>query len=418
MKNLIAKILLILFICTNLIITTATATTVPPLDAKGVVLMDGITGDVLFSKNPDVQFEPASTTKLMTALVTLDNANLDDKVTIGANPPLVDGSAIGISTGQTYTIKELLLGLLLESGNDTAEALAEHIAGSNAAFAVLMTQKAKDLGANNTTFKNPSGLHEDGHITTAYDLALIMKAAYASPEFNEIDRTPYYIFKSNPNYDGSEKWANNKNHCLNAETPYYYKYAYSGKVGYTPEANHTYAAAAVKDGQVLISSFLNAENKDAQFLSVGQLFDYGFDSFETVKLVSKGDKIAEYNINDETIIPLLSNKDFYYSKAKSDIVPEVTFSYEPKDLSKETLTKGQSLFTGNILLNGKIYGDLEFISAEDREYTFKIAVATSIDNLKQNKMSMIGLASILVIILALMIILFVKFKRHMKSEKY
>ncbi len=108
MKNLIAKILLILFICTNLIITTATATTVPPLDAKGVVLMDGITGTVLFSKNPDVQFEPASTTKLMTALVTLDNANLDDKVTIGANPPLVDGSAIGISTGSNLYNKRTL----------------------------------------------------------------------------------------------------------------------------------------------------------------------------------------------------------------------------------------------------------------------------------------------------------------------
>lgn len=416
MKKSGVKILLILFISTNLIITTATATStaVPPLDAKGVVLMDGFTGDILFSKNPDVQFEPASTTKLMTALVTLDNAKLDDKVTIGANPPLVDGCVIGISEGQTYTVKELLLGLLLESANDTAEALAEHIAGSNASFGVLMTKKAKELGANNTTFKNPSGLHEDGHITTAYDLALIMKAAYSSPDFNEIARTPYYIFKTNPNHDGSEKWANNKNHCLNSQTPYYYEYAYSGKVGYTPEANHTYAAAAVKDCQVLISSFLNAENKDAQFSSVGPLFDYGFENFETIKLVSKGDKIAEYNINDETIIPLLSSKDFYYSKAKSDIVPDVTFSYESKDLSKETLTKGQSLFTGNILLNGKNYGDLEFISAEDREYTFKIVVHESIESLTKSKMSLIVLG---VIIFVLIVTLFINFKRYKAAKK-
>lgn len=416
MKNLIVKFLLVLFLCTNLLVTTTNA--VPTLEAKGVVLMDGTTGNILFSKNPDTKFEPASTTKLMTALVTIENSKLDDKVTIGVNPPLVDGSAIGIAEGQIYTVRELLLGLLLESGNDAAEALAEYISGSNSAFGVLMTKKAKEIGAVNTTFKNPSGLHAAGHVTTAYDLALIMKAAYENPIFNEISRTPYYHFKNNPNYDNSEKWANNKNHCINPNTPYYYKYAYSGKTGYTPEANHTYAAAAVKDGQVLISSFLNAENKDTQFLNVGELFNYGFENFETIKLVSEGDKISEYKINEETIIPLLSSKDFYYSKNKSEPDPNVTFSYNSKDLSKEPLSKGQPLFTGNILLNNKIYDALEFISGVDRDYDFKIAITEYIKNIKTNKTAILIICLVTVLIFSLLTLLFIKIKRSKNNKRY
>lgn len=417
MRNLTLKFILILFLSTNLLILTTNADSlpVPSLEAQGVVLMDGITGDVLFFKNPDVQFEPASTTKIMTALVTLEKTNLDDKVTIGINPPLVDGSMIGIATGEVYTVRELLLGLLLESGNDTAEALAEYISGSNAAFGVLMTEKAKSIGAKNTIFKNPSGLHEDGHVTTAYDLALIMKEAYSNADFNEIARTQYYLFENNPNYDGSEKWINNKNHCLNQQTPYYYKYTYSGKVGYTPEANHTYAASAVKGDQVLISSFLNASNKDAQFSSVGPLFEYGFDNFETIKLISKGDKVSEYIMNDETTIPLLSNKDFYYNKSKSDLSPEITFSYANKDLSKEEITIGQSLFTGNILLNGEVYGDLEFISATSRDYTLTVAVNNSINNIKHSKLPLI-LFSFTILLIILMFL--ISLKKYKKAKVY
>lgn len=415
MKKLFGKIIMIFFICSNLIITTANAE--PFLDAKGVVLLDGITGKVLFAKNADVQYEPASTTKVMTALLTVEKCNLDDKVTIGENPPFADGSSIGIQKGEVYTVRELLLGLLLESGNDTAEALAEHVSGSSEAFAVLMTEKAKELGANNTTFKNPSGLHQEGHLTTAYDLSLIMRAAYNNPSFNEIAKAPFYFYKDQPYSNGSEKWATNRNHCINPLTPYYYEYCYSGKVGYTPEANHTYTASAVKNGQVLIASFLNAENKDAQFSSVGPLFEYGFENFETIKLVSIGDKVADYTINNETIIPLLSNKEFYYNKPKNAPVPLVTYSYDTKDYSRETISKGQSLFDGNILLDGEVYGNLSFIGDADREYTFKLSAYDSIEDLKQNKIALIGIAVLILGIVALLITLIIKFKKHMSNRE-
>ena len=136
MKKFFVKIFVLFFICTIFLTNNRTvhASDFPYLEAQGVVLMDGITGEILYSNNSNVQFEPASTTKVMTALVVLNNSNLNDKVTIGLNPTLVDGSAIGIREGEVYTVKELLLGLLLESGNDCAEALAEYISGSNAEF--------------------------------------------------------------------------------------------------------------------------------------------------------------------------------------------------------------------------------------------------------------------------------------------
>ena len=179
MKNLLCKTFALVFLLTSILtnLTTISSFAVPNLYSEGVYLMDATTGKVLYEKNANVQYMPASTTKVMTAILALENCKLDEEVTIGENPPLADGSAIGLAQGETYTIEELLLGLLLESGNDCAEAIAEHISGSNEEFAKLMNEKAKELGATNTNFKNPSGLTEEGHLTTAHDLALIMKYA-------------------------------------------------------------------------------------------------------------------------------------------------------------------------------------------------------------------------------------------------
>ena len=144
MKNLLMKVVLLLFICTTVFanITIKDTNAMPLLEAQGVVLMDGKSGEILYYQNADVQYEPASITKVMTAIVVLENTSLNDNVTIGTNPPLVDGSAIGIREGEVYTIEELLLAMLLESANDCAEALAEFVSGSNAEFGKLMTQRS------------------------------------------------------------------------------------------------------------------------------------------------------------------------------------------------------------------------------------------------------------------------------------
>lgn len=416
MKKTLTKFLLLLFICTLFFtnITIENVHAMPLLEAQGVVLMDGKSGEILYSQNADVQYEPASITKVMTAIVVLENTNLDDKVTIGTNPPLVDGSAIGIREGEVYTIEELLIAMLLESANDCAEALAEFVSGSNAEFGKLMTERAKELGCTNSVFKNPSGLHEEGHLTTANDMAKIMRFALNFDDFNRISRIISYQYVNHPYSDGTEKWATNRNNCYVDWSQWYYENLYCGKTGWTPEANHTYVATAVKDYEVLVASFLNAYNKDTQYTSVGQLFNWGFDNFNSVKLFNKGDIVGEYQISDNTSIPLLTNKDIYYTLSANEEQDITTaFNYADKDYSESSIKKGDVLFDATLIVNGEKYTTLELLSGLDREYTTKIKIENTINKYASNK---IIISIILVLILSLCIYIYIR-KRKLNKRR-
>ena len=412
MKKFLTKFLLSLFIFNILItnIKSINVHAVPLLEAQGVVLMDGKSGKILYSQNADVQYEPASITKVMTAIIVLENTKLDDKVTIGKNPTLVDGSAIGIEEGEIYTVEELLIAMLLESANDCAEALAEFVAGSNSEFGKLMTEKAKEIGCTNTVFKNPSGLHEEGHLTTANDMAKIMNFALKFEDFIRISRTISYKYINHPYSDGNEKWATNRNNCYVDWSQWYYENLYCGKTGWTPEANHTYVAAAVKDDQLLIASFLNAYNKDAQYTSVGELFNWGFENFNSVKLFSKGDVVGNYTINETVSIPLIINKDIYYTLSSSeDPNVKTEFNYADKDYSKVSIKKDDILFNASLIVNGEKYTDVELLSGIDREYTTKTKI--------ENTINKFPLAKIIISIIILFILyLLLNFYIHKKRD--
>lgn len=404
MKKIIKKLLYSTLIVSSLLVSNninVKADEVPNVYSEGAILMDGTTGKIIYSKNENVQYEPASTTKVMTALIVLENVSLDEKVTIGEKPPLVDGSAIGIREGEVYTVEELMLGLLLESGNDCAEALAEYVAGSNEEFAVLMNNKAKELGALNTTFKNPSGLHEDGHLTTAYDLALIMREAANNEDFIRLARTESYKYINQPFSDGSEKWAVNRNQLLNEYSPYFYINTYCGKNGYTPEANHSYTAAAKKDDSLLIGAFLDATDKDNFYSNIGPLFEYGFNNFETVKLISENEVLDNININEETTIPLLASKDFYYTKAKTEDIPSYSIDYKETDLSEKSISKGDILFKAKININGVTEGTIDLISGSDIIYTPKFDIKNKFSEFIDNP------SNIFFLVLFILFILFI-----------
>ena len=416
MKNLFKKFLLStlfvssIFTCVNSI--KVKATELPPVYSEGAVLMDGRTGKILYSKNEHIQYEPASTTKVMTALVVLENVKLTDKVTIGENPPLVDGSAIGIQTGEVYTVEELMLGLLLESGNDCAEALAEYVSGSNEEFAKLMNAKAKELGALNTNFKNPSGLHEDGHVTTAYDLALMTKAAAHNEDFVRLAKTESYKYVNQPFSDGSEKWATNRNQLFNEYSPYFYSNAYCGKNGYTPEANHAYTAAAVKGDQMMIGSFINATDKDNFYTNIGPLFDYGFDNFETIKLISENETLDTFKINDDITIPLLAKTDFYYTKAKSEEAPKYSIEYDKSDISKKNIKLGDTLYKAKINIDGQTISTIDLISGADREYNTEIILKENLSDLIKKPRNIIYILIIILILFVLLRLIIVSRKRR------
>ena len=427
MKKLIKKLFVSTLVICNLFFQNsviAKAEDIPEVYSEGAVLMDGSTGKILYSKNENTQYEPASTTKVMTALVVLDNVkDLKEKVTIGEKPPLVDGSAIGIQEGEVYTVEELMLGLLLESGNDCAEALAEYVGGSNEGFAKLMNEKAKKLGALNTTFKNPSGLHEDGHLTTAYDLALIMKEASNNEEFIRLARTESYKYINQPFSDGSEKWAINRNQLLNEYSPYFYANAFCGKNGYTPEANHSYTASATKDNTLLIGAFLNATDKDNFYSNIGPLFDYGFNNFETVQLIHKDDVLDNITIDEETSIPLLASEDFYYTIKKGDVTPKYTIDYKKIDFSEKSISKGEILFKGKINIDNITIGTIDLISGSDRAYTPKSSLKTIMSNLPNlssilNEYKLYIIISFIVILLIFRQYRVYKIRKRLKRRRY
>lgn len=417
MKKLLTKIILLLFIFTNSIsnISITNANAMPYLEAQGVVLMDGKSGEILYSQNADVQYEPASITKVMTAIVVLENTKLTDNVTIGEKPPMVDGSAIGIREGEVYTIEELLIAMLLESANDCAEALAEFVSGSNAEFGKLMTERAKELGATNTVFKNPSGLTEEGHFTTANDMAKIMRFALNFKDFIRISRISSYKYENHPYSDGTEKWATNRNNCYVDWSQWYYDKLYSGKTGWTPEANHTYVAAAVEGDEVLVASFLNAVNKDSQYSSVGQLFDWGFDNFDSIKVVDKGEILSEYKISENVSVPLLSNRTIYYTlQAGQDKNVSKTVNYQDKDYTESSIKKGDVLFDATLSINGEDYSNVELLSGIDREYTTKLKIENTINEITSNKVFIISMV-LLILFIIYLVIRRVRFLKRRKS---
>lgn len=422
MKKILYRTVALIFLLTIVLInfTQIKSFALPNLCSEGIYLMDAKTGKVLYEKNADVQYMPASTTKVMTAIIALENCKLDDSVTIGEKPPLVDGSAIGIAQGEVYTMEELLLGLLLESGNDCAEAIAEHIAGSNEEFAKLMNEKAKELGCTNTSFKNPSGLTEEGHLTTAHDLALIMRYASQNEDFIRIARTPSHFYETHPFSDGTEKWVVNKNPLLKEDSNYKYEYAYCGKTGYTVAANHSYIATAIKDDQKIVGAFLNATDKDGLYTSVSQLFDWGFENFKTEKIISKGDELDTYSIDNSTNISLIATDDIYYTfnigEGENISNIDISVEYDNKDLKTKSIKKDEILFNASLLINDKKIADINLASGNDREYTAEVIVKNTFSEIISSKYFIPGtIFSILIILLLILSASIIRYRRKRKN---
>lgn len=340
---------------------TKAASAAPTVSADSAVLMDADTGEILYSKNIDDAYPPASTTKIMTALLTLEKCKLDDVVTVGKNPPLADGSKIYIYEGEQLTVKQLLYGMLLPSANDCAEALAEHIGGSMEGFAKLMNERAKELGCENTNFVNPSGLYNENHKTSARDLARIMSELSKHPEYKEIATTlAYRIGTTNKSTLERPLW--NENRLIQKYSGYYYPYCIGGKTGYTIQSQHSYVSVSEKDGRRLVVALVHDSQKTF-FKDAINLFNYGYDGFEKVPVYSKGDVVTTYN-SGKTSIPLLASQDFYYY-AEKGTSPSYELKLGDVDLCQKIFSRGDELATTEIKANGTVVGSLTLTSGVD-----------------------------------------------------
>ncbi len=387
----------------------------PQVNAAGAALMDGETGELLYDKNADEKYPPASTTKIMTALVVLENSNINDKVTVGENPPYVDGSAVGIVTGETYTVKDLLIALMLASGNDCAEALAEHVGGTTEGFVKMMNKRAKELGCTNTNFVNPSGLYDKNHYTTAKDLALILRELIKYDSFLEWEKLVYYEMPPTEK-DPNPKWIGNKNALVLDYAASYYPYAIAGKTGYTVDSKHSYAAAADKDGRILITTMLYGDGKSFYFPESKALLEYGYENFELIKLYEKNEEVTEIVLNDTTV-PLLASTDIY-TIVKSDEAKELfnnkRFVADTASLGGTNFKAGEQLLESSIYLKEKYVGTLGLISGSDYTVpvtkTLKDNIISSLSSIKS--FLLYGVATIIFLVFLLFVIRFINLRRR------
>ena len=384
MKKLITIMFISLFLLFNIAPAVKAQVKPPVVSADSAVLIDATTGKLLYAKNKDTAYPPASTTKIMTILLVLENSKLNDVVTVSKNAEITDGSKIYLFEGEKISVKELLYGLTLASANDCAVALAEHVSGSTVEFAKLMNKKAKSLGCKNTNFVNPNGLYDVNHKTSAYDLALIMRELTKHAEYKKISTTPSYTMAAtNKTKEKRPLW--NGNRLVHKDNPYYYKACEGGKTGYTIQSEHSYIAAATRNGQKLIVALVH-DSKKTFFPDSIKLLDYGFNNFELSKCFNKGDAVSHLTLEDGTVLPLLASKDLYIVKAKNSTLTQ-TIKTEQKKLDLSSIKKGDVLSTSTLSRGGNSY-TLDLSSGVD--YTKKapaLSNSFSKDFLKNLKIS-------------------------------
>lgn len=300
----------------------------PEIGAGAAVLIEADSGTVLYAKNADSKRYPASITKILTALITVEDSKLSDPLVFEgeALDPLPEGYvSIHPSKGEKMSVEDCLYGLLLESANDAANALAVHDSGTIAAFAEKMNERAAQAGAKHTHFSNPSGLSDENHYTTPYDMAMIMRACIQHEDFLKIAGSISYTIPATNTH--AARYVKMRHEMLNKNTANYYEYCVAGKTGYTTPSRYTLVTYCEKDGLKLICCVMQCE-KGVQYQSTRALFDYGFDHFRLLTGEEAGS--SRYHVN--TGIPVLDQ-----------IQESDAFTLEKIDSSAVILPEGLSL---------------------------------------------------------------------------
>lgn len=358
--NCLKKICITLFLFLIIFVSGCTSTyasTIPDTYSSACLLMEESTGKILYSKNANSIMYPASTTKIMTAILTLEKCNLSDTAVVSHNAvfSIPSGySTASLVEGEVLTIEQLLNVLLIPSANDAAVVLAEHIAGSVEAFSDMMNSKAVELGCLNTHFVNPNGIHNENHYSTAYDLALIGKYAMQFPTFKEISSKTRYTLPITNAYSKEDRIFITTNDLIkpnysSSPTNYYYKYATGGKTGYTDPAGQCIVATATKDNVSLIAVTLHGDftedNLSQRALDCKALFEYGFNNFSMVSIAKKGDVASNMKVpnatKDSSSLDLLYSDDIYAFVPNgfdtSSVTPNIKLSSTFAPIAQDTI---------------------------------------------------------------------------------
>ena len=321
--------------------------------AAAACVLEMSTGRVLFEKNMHTRLPMASTTKVMTALLAIENGSLEDSVTCSRNAFGVSGTSIYLAEGETLTLEEMLLGLMLSSGNDAATAIAEHIGGSVDGFAQMMNARAEQIGAVNTNFVNPHGLPADGHHTTAYDLALIAREAMGNDTFRRIVSTQ----QASIPWEGRtyNRLLKNKNALLSS-----YEGATGVKTGFTSKAGRCLVFGALREGMEVVGVVLSCGD---WFDEAARLMDLCFDTYDMTHMLGPLESAGEIPVvggrqasvdmclMQELSVPLCEGEN-------AQVVLEVPYSVSAP------VYPGMHLGTARLVLNGMVLAQSEIVASE------------------------------------------------------
>ena len=345
------------------------------VEAKSAILLEPTSGEVLYEKNSKEKFAPASVTKIMTMLLTMEAVDsgkikLSDKVTCSENAKKMGGSTMLLDTGEIRTVEELLKGVGIASGNDAAVALAEYLGGSEEGFVVMMNNRAKELGMNDTTFKNCNGLPAEGHMSTANDIAIMSKELLKHPTILKYTGTYMETIS-----EGRKSPIELVNHNKLVR---FFKGCDGLKTGYTEEAKYCISATSVRDGVRVLAVIMGAPSYKIRNRDASMLMNYGFSKFYSKKIVSKDDEV------EKIFLDRYKDK-FFMAKAAEDLSVTLSKGKEVEitpqlvlDENKKSFKEGEVIGTCRYYSGENLIGELKVYSDRD------VKKGTFFDNMKYN----------------------------------
>lgn len=317
------------------------------VDAKSAILLEPSTGTIIYEKNSHQKFAPASVTKIMTMLLTMERVDsgkmkLSDKVTVSEEAKKMGGSSMLLDTGEIRTVEELLKGIAIASGNDAAVAMSEYIGGSQDNFVNMMNKRAAELGMKDTTFKNCTGLNADGHLTTAYDISLMSRELLKHPKILKYTGTYMETIS-----EGRKSPIGLVNHNKLVR---FFKGCDGLKTGFTDEAKYCISATAVRDGVRMLTVIMGSPSYKIRNKDASMLMNYGFSKYSQKTIVSKDDVVEKVVLNKK-------GDKFFIVKAAEDLSIVVPKGTDLKTTKKCFFTVGKQ---NKIIKKGSLVGYCEY----------------------------------------------------------
>lgn len=395
----------------------------PKTYCESGIMIDLDSGAILYSKNAEKALYPASITKVLTALVALENCKLDEKVKFSQDSINILGNgyaSIGMKAGEKITMEDALYGMMLASANEVAYAICEHFGGGDyKAGVAMMNEKAKELGCTNSNFVNPNGMFNKKHHTTVHDMARVAQAAYKSETFQKIINTKQYTIKKTKK-SKEDRTFQNHHKMLWQNSEYYYKYCTGGKTGYTSEALNTLITFAEKDGRRLLCVTMKTRGEDT-YKDTKKILNYGFKYFQNLSISENETADIFDKICEGTCVTIPADASFrdleYTTDRQSDNTIQLQYHYHDYDvgngIAEVSGEKTDEIKIGETFDSGssKPEGKLEKLLSHVSDFLKQIPAN------EKKKYLLTGVSVLIILLIVIRVILSIKRRKKRKKRR-